>query len=104
MGVSTPREQQNTGLNAAGGNIAPNEPVIAQASGSGIPLSKGKEAKHLSGQEEDREQQEQERAEQLHSALLQLPPIARQHLVPLYEIVRRVVARAYSELQSLVEV
>ena len=59
---------------------------------------------HQAEEHEHEQEQEQDRAEQLQRDLLELPPIARQHLVPLYEIVRRVVARAYSELQSLVEV
>lgn len=41
--------------------------------------------------------------QQLENDLLELPDVARQHLVPLYEVVRKVVARSFSELQSLVE-
>lgn len=59
--------------------------------------------------EEQREKlraaEEQARQDQVYDAgLRELPQIARQHLVPLHEVVRRAIARSYSELQSLVEV
>ena len=40
---------------------------------------------------------------QLEIDLKELPDVARQHLVPLYEIIRRVVARSFTDLQSLAE-
>lgn len=42
--------------------------------------------------------------EQLKKALAELPNVAHQSLVPLYELVRRLVARSYTDLQSIIEV
>ena len=98
--ASTPRQQQQQGKGAsiAGGHTA-------QAPGKAEAMKEEDLAGgHQAEEHEHEQEQEQDRAEQLQRDLLELPPIARQHLVPLYEIVRRVVARAYSELQSLVEV
>lgn len=50
--------------------------------------------------EERRIQDEKER---IQHDLLELPAIAKQYLVPFTEIARRLVARSFSELQSLVE-
>lgn len=54
--------------------------------------------------EEERQLSLARDAEQLARDLAELPSIARQHLVPFHEIVRRTVARSYDELQSIVEV
>ena len=60
----------------------------------------------LSIAREIREQEERKASEweQLQLDLLELPSIARQHLVPITEIARRVIRRSFKELQSLVEV
>ena len=100
LGASTPREQQDADPSRAGGHTA----QAARGSGTGLAKAEATREEDLSRQEANEQEQERKRAEQLQRALLELPPIARQHLVPLYEIVRRVIARAYSELQSLVEV
>lgn len=50
------------------------------------------------------EETKRKKEEQLRSALAELPNVARQSLVPLYELVRRLVARSYTDLQNIVEV
>lgn len=44
------------------------------------------------------------REAQLATDLQELPNVARQSLVPLYEVVRRAIAKSYTDLQSVVEV
>ena len=51
--------------------------------------------------ERERQTHEQQVYEE---SIREIPQIARQHFVPLYDVVRRAIARSYSELQSLVEV
>lgn len=59
---------------------------------------------HLAIAAEDDEETKKQREEQLQQDLAELPNVARQSLVPLYELVRRLVARSYTDLQSIVEV
>jgi hypothetical protein len=69
------------------------------------PPSKQKEQElqHVEEVVED-EQTRKRREEQLVQDLAELPNVAHQSLVPLYELVRRLVAHSYTELQSIVEV
>jgi hypothetical protein len=77
----------------------------AQDRASLEPTSKQKEEElqHVEEVVED-EQTRQRREEQLPHDLAELPNVAHQSLVPLYELVRRLVAHSYTELQFIVEV
>lgn len=50
------------------------------------------------------EHAKQQREIQLQKDLAELPNVAHHSLVPLYELVRRLLARSYTDLQSIVEV
>lgn len=50
------------------------------------------------------EEMKRYKEEQFQMDVAELPAVAHQSLVPLYELVRRLVARSYTDLQSIVEV
>lgn len=71
----------------------------ATAESERLEIERAAEAARLRAEADERERLRK----QLEIDLQELPDVARQHLVPLYEIIRRVVARSFTDLQSLAE-
>ena len=90
----------------SGNSIKQEDFIASQSMGKKISSSDGEpkvQNEHPTAVVET-EEMERYKEEQLKKGLAELPAVAHQSLVPLYELVRRLVARSYTDLQSIVEV
>lgn len=101
--IPSPLPMGKTGSNAAEEDVKSQQQELKSVS----PMQEGQqqeEQQSLSYKDLSNSlPKERTEAEIMHD-MAELPNIARQSLVPLYELVRRLVARSYTDLQSIVEV
>lgn len=100
--IPSPVPMGKTGSNAAEEDIKSQQQGLKSVS----TMQEGQEEeKHTLSHKDLRNSPPKERTEaEIMHDMAELPNIARQSLVPLYELVRRLVARSYTDLQSIVEV